>query len=118
MKEQPVLTTERLILRPYSLSDAKDLQKLIGDRDVSDTLQLVPYPYLDGMAEEWINQQLVSNLNLKTRIIVKTSIFAITSRKYGFLMGTFSIMNISKVTDKAEIGYWLGQALLGQRLLH
>ena len=38
MKEQPVLTTERLILRPYSLSDAKDLQRLIGDREVSDTL--------------------------------------------------------------------------------
>jgi RimJ/RimL family protein N-acetyltransferase len=57
MKEQPVLTTERLILRPYSLSDAKDLQRLIGDREVSDTLLLVPYPYLDGMAEEWIDKQ-------------------------------------------------------------
>ena len=39
MKEQPTLTTERLILRPYSLSDAKELQRLIGDRNVSDTMQ-------------------------------------------------------------------------------
>ena len=38
MKEQPTLTTERLILRPYSLSDAKELQRLIGDRNVSDTM--------------------------------------------------------------------------------
>jgi RimJ/RimL family protein N-acetyltransferase len=56
--QQPTLITERLILRPYALSDAKDLQRLIGDRDVSDTLLLVPYPYLDGMAEEWISDQL------------------------------------------------------------
>ena len=45
MKEQPTLTTERLILRPYSLSDAKELQRLIGDRNVSDTYDCRPHPY-------------------------------------------------------------------------
>jgi hypothetical protein len=39
MKEQPTVTTERLILRPYSPADANDLQQFIGDRVVSDTLQ-------------------------------------------------------------------------------
>ncbi len=114
MKEQPVLTTERLILRPYALSDAKELQRLIGDRDVSDTLQLVPYPYLDGMAEEWINQQTNEQLGAKTTHYSKDIHFAITNRQYGFLMGTFSIINISKVTDKAEIGYWLGKPYWGK----
>jgi [ribosomal protein S5]-alanine N-acetyltransferase len=52
MKEQPTLTTERLIIRPYCLSDAKEVQRLIGDRDVVDTLLNVPYPYEDGMAED------------------------------------------------------------------
>src|SRR5271157_3496087 len=103
MKEQPVLTTERLILLPYSLSDAKELQRLIGDRDVSDTLQLVPYPYLDGMAEEWINQQINTQPDNKNTHYSKDIHFAITNRESGFLMGTFSIMNISKITDKAEI---------------
>ncbi|HJX36804.1 MAG TPA: GNAT family N-acetyltransferase [Dehalococcoidales bacterium] len=102
------------MLRPYSLSDAKELQRLIGDREVSDTLQLVPYPYLDGMAEEWINQQTNEHLDVKNTHYRKDIHFAITSRECGFLMGTFSIMNISKVTDKAEIGYWLGKPYWGK----
>ncbi|MFY9815009.1 MAG: GNAT family N-acetyltransferase [Dehalococcoidales bacterium] len=114
MKEQPTLTTERLILRPYSLSDAKELQRLIGDRNVSDTLQLVPYPYLDGMAEEWINHQTIEQSDVKNTHYSKDIHFAITNRQYGFLMGTFSIMNISKVTDKAELGYWLGKPYWGK----
>jgi RimJ/RimL family protein N-acetyltransferase len=110
--QQPTLTTERLILRPYSLSDAKDLQHLIGDRDVSDTLQLVPYPHLDGMAEEWISDQLKEYPDNPP--YHRDIHLAITSRKQGFLMGTFSIMNISKETDKAEIGFWLGKPYWGQ----
>ena len=45
MKEQPMLTTARLILRPYVPSDAKELQRLIGDRAVADTMLSVPHPY-------------------------------------------------------------------------
>ena len=37
MNEQPTLTTARLVLRPYVPSDAKELQRLIGDHAVADT---------------------------------------------------------------------------------
>jgi hypothetical protein len=48
MNEQPTLTTERLILRPYSQIDAKIVQKLIGDRIVADTLISVLIPTRTG----------------------------------------------------------------------
>ena len=53
---QPVLETERLILRPYTLDDAPELQRLIGEREVARTLMSVPHPYPDGAAEEFINR--------------------------------------------------------------
>jgi RimJ/RimL family protein N-acetyltransferase len=108
MKEQPTLTTERLILRPYSLSDAKELQRLIGDRDVSDTLLLVPYPYLDGMAEEWIDKQSSEYQE------GKSVQFAITDRNKRFLMGTIGLNNIIQEYQRAELGYWIGKPYWGK----
>jgi [ribosomal protein S5]-alanine N-acetyltransferase len=108
MKEQPVLTTERLILRPYSLSDAKELQRLIGDRDVSDTLLLVPYPYLDGMAEEWIDKQ--SSEYQEGKFVQ----FAISARNVGVLMGTIGLNNIIHEYQRAELGYWVGKPFWGK----
>jgi len=103
MKEQSTLTTERLILRPYILSDAKELQRLIGDREVSDTLLLVPYPYLDGMAEEWIDKQSLEYQE------GKSIQFAVTDRNKGFLMGTIGLNNIFQEYQRAELGYWVGK---------
>lgn len=51
---QPVLTTARLLLRPFKLSDAGCFQRLAGDRAVADTTERIPHPYEDGMAEFWI----------------------------------------------------------------
>jgi RimJ/RimL family protein N-acetyltransferase len=102
MKDQPTLTTARLILRPYSLADAKDLQRLIGDRAVADTLLTVPHPYLDGMAEDWISKrQLEFEEN-------KSVMLAITDRNQGFLIGGIGFTIFSEHV-KAEIGYWIGK---------
>jgi RimJ/RimL family protein N-acetyltransferase len=56
MSERPTLKTKRLILRPHTLDDAKELQRLIGDRAIADTTTNIPHPYEDGMAEEWISR--------------------------------------------------------------
>ena len=55
MSSQPTLTTSRLVLRPIQISDAAGIQRLAGERDIAATTLRIPHPYLDGMAEEWIN---------------------------------------------------------------
>ena len=103
MKQQPTLTTERLILRPYRLEDAAKLQRLIGERDVVSTMTDVPHPYEDGMAEEWIGGRRESFEQ------GKTVDFAITHRQEGFFIGGISLMDIDRQSERAEIGYWIGK---------
>ena len=45
------------IFRPFNLSDAKDLQRLASHPKIAETTALIPHPYLDGLAEEWISKQ-------------------------------------------------------------
>jgi hypothetical protein len=57
---QPVLQTNRLILRPFVLSDANDVQRLAGDFAVADTTLNIPHPYPEGAAEEFFSTHKAS----------------------------------------------------------
>ncbi|MCY3735279.1 MAG: GNAT family N-acetyltransferase [Gemmatimonadaceae bacterium] len=100
-KTWPRLTTDRLVLRPFSLEDAKDVQRLAGDRDVAATTQ-VPHPYEDGVAEEWIGGH-ESAFQQGSRMV-----FAITLRS-GELVGAIG-MSINEKHRRGELGYWIGKA--------
>jgi ribosomal-protein-alanine N-acetyltransferase len=102
-QQQPTIKTERLILRPYRMEDAAELQRLIGERDVVATMTNVPYPYEDGMAEEWIGGRQESFEK------GKTVDFVITHRQEGFIIGGISLSDIDKQSQRVEIGYWLGK---------
>ncbi|MGB0846063.1 MAG: GNAT family N-acetyltransferase [Thiolinea sp.] len=97
---QPVLITERLSLRPFVRSDAADVQRLAGDERIADVTANIPYPYPDGLAEEWI-----SGHQPEWKAGTRAS-FAITHRENGVLLGAISLMHIAD--EEAEIGYWLG----------
>ena len=103
MKQQPTIETRRLILRPYLMEDATELQRLIGERDVVSTMTNVPHPYEDGMAEEWIGGRRESFEK------GKTADFAITHRQEGFFIGGISLSDIDQQSERAEIGYWIGK---------
>jgi len=106
MTLQPILKTERLLLRPIQLEDAADIQRLAGDRAIAATTLRIPHPYPDGAAEAFI-ATLQPNFALD-----KSVTFAITRATDGVLLGAIGL-DIAREHDRAELGYWVGKPYWG-----
>jgi [ribosomal protein S5]-alanine N-acetyltransferase len=103
MREPPTIETARLVLRPFALSDARDVQRLAGDLDVADTTLNIPHPYEDGMAEEWIAK-------LETD---EPCTLAIVGRDTRALLGAIGLAPAPRFA-RAELGYWIGKPFWGR----
>jgi RimJ/RimL family protein N-acetyltransferase len=103
----PTLETERLILRRLELSDAPLVYDYVQERDIAYNTLLIPYPYPEGDAEEWITGTHHSAEE------ASGFTFAITRRADGLFMGAIGIGN-DQGHKRAEIGYWLGKPHWGQ----
>ncbi len=107
MIEQPILHTRRLILRPFTLADAADVQRLAGAYEIASTTAVIPHPYEDGMAETWISShpgQLADGTGI---------VYAITLRGTGVLCGAVGLA-LKPEHQRAELGYWIGVSYWGQ----
>ncbi len=107
---QPRLHTERLILRPFTLADADDVQHLASAWEVADTTLNIPHPYPDGAAAQWINT-LQPNFEAGTGVT-----FAIVLREQNTLCGAISL-GINQKHVRAEMGYWLGVPFWNQGIV-
>jgi RimJ/RimL family protein N-acetyltransferase len=101
----PRLETARLVLRPFHLADAPEVQRLAGDAEVANAT-LLPHPYADGMAEAWIARQAAPfaaahGLN-----------FAIERADDGALIGSIGL-EIAAAGNQAKLGYWIGRPYWG-----
>ncbi len=91
----------RLLLRPFALADAPEVQRLAGAPEVADTTLNLPHPYGEGVAEGWIGghaARFASGGGVN---------YAITLRADGALMGSVSLL-VTRRHRRAELGYWLG----------
>lgn len=98
---QPTLETRRLRLRPFVLADAAAVQRLAGAWEVAETTLLIPHPYPDGAAEQWIATHPSSWL------AGDGVTCAITQRATGTLVGAIGLTT-DRESNSAELGYWVG----------
>jgi RimJ/RimL family protein N-acetyltransferase len=104
---QPTLQTARLVLRPFSLSDAFAVRTLAGQWEIADTTLTVPHPYPDGAAELWIAAH-------STGYLAGTqATFAIEERDTHELAGAIGL-HIEQRHSLAELGYWIGLPFWGR----
>jgi ribosomal-protein-alanine N-acetyltransferase len=105
MRVLPTLRTQRLVLRPFTLADAPTVKRIAGDAAVAFTTQNIPHPYLDGVAESWIqtheptftrNERLTLAIDFGPRLVGAVGL--------GF----------EPAHQRAELGYWIGREYWGQ----
>jgi len=103
----PTLRTERLILRPFEMADARRVQLLAGAWEVANTTATIPHPYPDGAAEKWIasHAQAFRDGSLVTLAV---------SLKDGTLVGAVSLTGLGTAHNRAELGYWIGKDYWGK----
>ena len=107
MKKRINLETDRLLLRPFELSDASRVKELAGDRAIADTTLNVPHPYKDGMAEQWISTH---QSKFEAGELVN---YAITLKSTQELIGAIGL-TVNKRFNSSELGYWIGKEYWGQ----
>jgi RimJ/RimL family protein N-acetyltransferase len=107
MNLMPTLTTERLILRPFTLDDAPEVQRLAGTREIADTTINIPHPYPEGAAEKWINTR--RDEYQKNGSVA----WAVTLKDSSQLMGCISL-GVDGKNGRAELGYWIAREYWGQ----
>ena len=94
------LETPRLVLRPSAPSDAAEVQRLAGAREVAATTLNIPHPYPDGAAEAWIERQA------KAWTEGTAATFLIVEREGEALVGGIG-MRLVPDHRSAEMGYWI-----------
>jgi RimJ/RimL family protein N-acetyltransferase len=104
---RPVLETDRLVLRPYRLADAADLQRLAGDRLIAATTATIPHPYPDGEAEAFIGAH-EARWRDGTHLTC-----AVTERGVDTLVGAVGLVFAAEHA-RAELGYWIAVPAWGR----
>jgi RimJ/RimL family protein N-acetyltransferase len=101
-KVLPERRTKRLLLRPFKMTDAPMVKKMVGNKAIAATTASIPHPYHEGAAQEWINTQRESFQN-------NTSVtFAITLRSNQQLIGSIGL-KIDNDSQRAELGYLIAK---------
>lgn len=105
---QPSLTTQRLLLRPYSERDLPAIVALAGDARIAATTGTVPHPYTEELAHSWLAT------HAPAWAAGSQVHFAIVDRHLDELRGTLSLRRDGQ--DTASVGYWIGVPHWGQGL--
>jgi RimJ/RimL family protein N-acetyltransferase len=98
---RPTIRTKRLLLRPLQLSDGFDVRRMAGNSKVAENTLYMPFPYPEGIAEEWIATHAREYADKKQLVL------GITLRNSHTLVGCIGL-TLKADIENAELGYWIG----------
>lgn len=104
------LETERLILRPWSDSDAEDLYEYAKNQKV-------------GLVAGWpVHTSVENSLEIIKSVLAVPETYAVCLKEDNRAIGSIGLMigeksNLEIADDEAEIGYWIGVPFWGQGLI-
>lgn len=107
MKEFPELFTSKLTLRKIQTSDIPSLIKYCNNKNISDQIINIPYPYIVEDAIFRLNFVLQGFKN-KERYV-----FAISLRGSEELIGEIGL-HLDKANNSAQFGYWIAEPFWGK----
>jgi RimJ/RimL family protein N-acetyltransferase len=97
-----ILITERLQLRPVSMTDAPQIVALSNNWNVSRMLSLVPYPNTLADCEPWISKTIDRNA---------AGLDLVYAIEHHSVIGVTSLVNLDSIP---RLGYWLAEPAWGQ----
>ncbi|MCW2748008.1 MAG: family N-acetyltransferase [Nocardioidaceae bacterium] len=110
--EPPILTSDRLRLRPLRLGDAPAIVEACNDPAARQWLAHLPRPYTVEVARTYINERI-----WRAACGVET-IWCIADPVTDNLIGTVAVMDMAGADDTAgEIGYWLHPRARGKGIM-
>jgi len=105
-----MMETQRLILRPWRVSDALDLYTFASDPRV-------------GPVAGWpVHTSVEHSLSVIEGVLSKPETYAVVLKSEGRAVGSIGLMagggsNIGLPADEAEVGYWIGVPFWGRGLI-
>ncbi|HEL2551614.1 GNAT family N-acetyltransferase [Streptococcus suis] len=105
-----ILETNRLLLRPWSETDAADLFFQASHHEV-------------GPAAGWpVHQSVEESREIIKTVLSKPETYALVLKETGQVIGSIGLMvgkqsGLDLPDSEAELGYWLGQGFWGQGLV-
>ena len=100
--DQPVIETERLMLRPLRRSDVGLLEMYSNDKRIANMTRTIPHPLPPGAAEA-----LIQTSHSETRT---EDIWAVdgSANGLGELLGLIGLEQMDR--EQSEVGYWIAPA--------
>ncbi len=96
------IATERLVLRPLETRDRARLVSLANNWRVAKNLSVMPYPYTEAAADEWLAKQQQHWAGGQSKPLAVTL--------SGDLIGGIGVgTRDDRDDDEWELGYWLGE---------
>lgn len=98
--DQPVIETERLVLRPLRPSDAGLMAHYTADRRVAEGTRAIPHPLPPGASEGFVARAMSANR--------QEDVWAIdgSQAKLAEVLGIVSLTRMEG--DQSELGFWIG----------